>query len=997
MDNVKSIIKSILFNKFFIIGIIMVVILLILAASIYLLVIDDGEIDDDTKGKPSNYTQNVKANGSSGLTVDKDAIVNSSLKDLNYSDDEIAKMSDEEIIKKLNINTKLKKNPSVTSLDEVTQAELLWCANDTYSEYLETPEQLEKLLNAEIITQYPDMGQADAKLNGIIKFERRKSDGSSAFLTYLDSSTFSSYVSSNDTKVLEYFTLDEQGNALIAYTNTTTETLVFNDNEVNISEYTSNLNDSNKESDGVYSKVTPSVSTIKINYKSVVEKYTMPFKYLWSLLVVGEDVNFVLELADLVQNSQITISIYDNITTTEDVNTYTYKKETRIDKYARLSVADSYGVTGFSTERYWLSSDSPNAEGNYDSNYEATYNKDETEYTVTHTIINQKNDVKYDLTKADVWIVEYGKEYAFPDSLIPIVSNNSVTLDNTEFVLNNTTSKNSNNDGSLLNDTEAVDFAKSVKEYIEQNAKVISETNLAYNNAFSGDANVTKNRTTSTENVDTTVDDSEEVIEADVKVSYVELKNYDRKIERNHSQTTTITEQKYVAQTPINNIKDDKNAERDNFVKILCKDTHETAKDYLTDGTTTDWLWEIMETNAPDMIDLTKYLFYKATDRSFSGITSYDFSEYSKNDFSVVGSTGGSLSLITPTLTKENFVSAMNAYSNKISGNKKSNFDANFLPYAGDIYDWSVKYGVNPELVVITASTEQKFKSGGGNYNYWGLGVYNGSSTGASFSSFEDGIKAYAELIKGYQTGDKAASINAIAAERQAAGVDPTGYGASDTFSGMQSLYSFLGSHVEGSSGTGGYYYMDPDRAGVTKIYKTHEEFLALCKDSGKAEHASGTETTVWEQGQYTAWQVEQKLEEWNSIFGDYGSLSGGNSEIVEIAKSKLGCPYVWGSKGPDSFDCSGLVYWTYSQKGIIVPTSTSEYKVYAGTSNEIDWSQAQPGDILLVFDYERDIGVGHAAIYLGDDEYIHAPQTGDVVKISKGASKTFKHVFRFQ
>lgn len=102
----------------------------------------------------------------------------------------------------------------------------------------------------------------------------------------------------------------------------------------------------------------------------------------------------------------------------------------------------------------------------------------------------------------------------------------------------------------------------------------------------------------------------------------------------------------------------------------------------------------------------------------------------------------------------------------------------------------------------------------------------------------------------------------------------------------MQSLYSSLGKHVEGSGGTGGYYYMDPDRAGITKIYKTHQEFLSMCKDSGKSEHAYGTNTTVWEQGQYTAYQVEQKLEIWNYMFGNYGTLSGeGNSEIVEIAK----------------------------------------------------------------------------------------------------------------
>ena len=71
-------------------------------------------------------------------------------------------------------------------------------------------------------------------------------------------------------------------------------------------------------------------------------------------------------------------------------------------------------------------------------------------------------------------------------------------------------------------------------------------------------------------------------------------------------------------------------------------------------------------------------------------------------------------------------------------------------------------------------------------------------------------------------------------------------------------MYSSLGEHVEGNSGTGGYYYMDPDRAGVTKIYKTHQEFLQMCKNSGNSEHAYGTDTTVWEHR--TPWCVTKNL-----------------------------------------------------------------------------------------------------------------------------------------
>lgn len=115
-----------------------------------------------------------------------------------------------------------------------------------------------------------------------------------------------------------------------------------------------------------------------------------------------------------------------------------------------------------------------------------------------------------------------------------------------------------------------------------------------------------------------------------------------------------------------------------------------------------------------------------------------------------------------------------------------------------------------------------------------------------------------------------------------------------------------------------------------------------------------------------------------NAVYGGAASNNYGNS-VLSAAYSRLGCPYVWGADGPNSFDCSGFVKWCYSRVGISLPHSSSAQK-NAGT--QISISQAQPGDILWKS--------GHVGIYIGNGQYIHAPRTGDVVKISSVSGSGF-------
>ena len=110
---------------------------------------------------------------------------------------------------------------------------------------------------------------------------------------------------------------------------------------------------------------------------------------------------------------------------------------------------------------------------------------------------------------------------------------------------------------------------------------------------------------------------------------------------------------------------------------------------------------------------------------------------------------------------------------------------------------------------------------------------------------------------------------------------------------------------------------------------------------------------------------------------GDLANPSAGGASVVAAAFSQLGVPYVWGGTAPGvGLDCSGLTQWCYRQAGISIPRN-SEDQAAAGT--KVPLSMAEPGDVLW--------RPGHVAIYIGDDSYIHEPQTGDVCKVSQGIS----------
>ena len=344
-----------------------------------------------------------------------------------------------------------------------------------------------------------------------------------------------------------------------------------------------------------------------------------------------------------------------------------------------------------------------------------------------------------------------------------------------------------------------------------------------------------------------------------------------------------------------------------------------------------------------NLLDLTKYLLYKATNDNL-GVIEFDFSQYNINSFVNIDGDYGDWD---GTGSQQDFINAI-------------------APYA--VIDME-QHQIYASVTIAQAIIE----SG------WGK-----DDIAVNYNNYF-GMKAGSGSPNEYWSG-KSVTLNASE-------------GGQSAFRVYDSLKNSVYDHGRNFT--------------VTSTYATHgvldcipqnlgpREQLRRIALSGYAVYADGSISRpdgvrTYDQYLYEEFIQPYNLEQYDKMSpSDFQTATGEtNSQIVEIAKTKLGCPYVWGATGPDTFDCSGLVQWVYKQVGISLPRTTADYIPYLGTSHEISWSEAQPGDI--VWKSGQNGGSGHMGIYLGGNQYLHAPQTGDVVKISNGAQSMFTNVLRF-
>ncbi|MBU3159741.1 C40 family peptidase [Clostridium frigoris] len=123
------------------------------------------------------------------------------------------------------------------------------------------------------------------------------------------------------------------------------------------------------------------------------------------------------------------------------------------------------------------------------------------------------------------------------------------------------------------------------------------------------------------------------------------------------------------------------------------------------------------------------------------------------------------------------------------------------------------------------------------------------------------------------------------------------------------------------------------------------------------------------------------KISELKKSVSTYTPSRGGatvsQESIIAYASNFLGTPYLWGGTTPSGFDCSGFTQYVYAHFGISVGRTTFD-QINDGV--EVSRDKLQPGDLVFFGSFANP---HHMGMYIGDNNYIHAPHTGDVIKIS--------------
>lgn len=488
-------------------------------------------------------------------------------------------------------------------------------------------EYLKAFLKASIVTSYPDLRQKseigqnvpDDEVQGIIKIRRKTQstpeNNPGEYLQYIPEDQYNQLKQGNDNSIFNYYTIDRSGQIVVAG-------------------YEKKTSDQQKENKGgdprpddVQNEAEDDMYTItdaKINYTQQVERYVMPFDLLWSLLVYSSDEDFTYDLANLVTEGEIIITVCDNITQKNKTDEYTFDKNVKLTEHATFKDTTQ---------------NPPKAP-------DRKYSGDRPDEDYTYTIINksyyESNTPSISVTYADTWAMKYEAKVQKKNDT------NTNTVNTTE------EDDNSYRDGgeeSIAQSASDTLLSGWKKDYEDVLKNAYKEDIQRRNEEIQTQKEEKEKESTKTSNDKQSASSSKQQNQEELKpfevkysINDLKLKYRNKYINKKRKVTTVTTEKKYIVQPGNTEGKDDPDDTNENFVTLLKKH----SKAYNSLDSDKGWLFDSMKAQESicDMVDLIKYLFQKTYDIDLD-MDYFDFEEYGSSKFRNVSSGSGKLSVLS--------------------------------------------------------------------------------------------------------------------------------------------------------------------------------------------------------------------------------------------------------------------------------------------------------------------------------------------------------------
>lgn len=491
------------------------------------------------------------------------------------------------------------------------------------SKYTSSGNRLEcvkSMLNAAIVTIYPDLRNKaeignevpNSEVQGIIKLKRKKKEMSEnaegEYLQYISMEQYNDLKKNNSKDIFDYFTIDNSGQILIAgYERKTVEPQKV---DYGGDPHPDNVNDFSEKS-------VDKMTDVRINYIQQVEKYAMSFDLLWTLLVYSNDENFIIDLAKSVLNSEIVITVCDNVTEKDVEDVYTYVKNVKINENATL---------------YDTTEEKPRISNKYSDD-----KKNETKYMykITNKSHYEYNNPSIAITYADTWAMKYEATVKKSSKDNTNKTNNEEKADNQykEYFAENVSDFDSLENMSKWKADFENKLNEAYKNEIEENQKKIEEQEEKKN------AEKQKSQSWIQEFIQSSMQKAlEQIAKFDLKYNIKDgkLKYLERLTDKKRTVTTKTKEIKYELQPGKNEGKFGKDTNENSFASVLIRNPK--AKKALEDAR--EWMFEAIEAQESicDMEDMLKYLFQEVYN-IYLGVNEEDFSfdEYGKNPYTIVG------------------------------------------------------------------------------------------------------------------------------------------------------------------------------------------------------------------------------------------------------------------------------------------------------------------------------------------------------------------------